>query len=347
MRILYLEQGKPDKEVCKLLTDNLIGTPGKSLVYQHMKVSEKLAYIVDPFFLSVKIGGKTVGTACFIPRETHHRSASIPSYYIRYFAFRNAFRSSSGALDRMDKNSLLKNEIKEVLTGKPLGAPDPHLIYAYVDPDNVRSRRIIDSFGFREVGRFKTVFFSRFWPKISDKVEISSERDWQTLQQQIRDFYKDYGFYTSANLGYQQGYYVYRNKGQIVAGLQAKKEHWKIHEIPEGKHLISWVSRIPLLNRIFHRDFKFLSLEGIFYLPGFEDRLPVLLEHVLATSGRHTAIACVDPDTELYHQLHGLDLGFVQQLTSEKEMAVVARGEGVNWEWLKGNPVYVSAFDNM
>jgi len=347
MRILNIEKGAPSKDILDLLNNNIIGTPGKSLVYQHQTTSDKLAFVKEPVFLSVRLGGKVIGTAAFLPRQVSWQGDEMPAFYIRYFAFRNAFRSKSDALKKLEKQSVLKTEIHEVLTGVPLDLKGKHLFYAYVDPGNIRSSRLIESFGFEQVGTFKTVFFSRFFPKRNSSVSRLKEEDKPEVLGQLRTGNRTLDFFFTENLGFKDNYFVYKEGGEIVAGVQANAEHWKVHEIPGGKNLINIVSSIPLLNKLFNKEFRFVSLEGLFVKVGHEHVVEKLLEHVLGEHQRNTAIICLDANDKLYQLFHQMNRGFIRFLSDEKEMAVVAKLNGFAKKASGQRPVYVSALDNM
>jgi len=342
MKYLQFEQGRPTEDILDLLQNNIIGTPGKSLVYQHMKTSEKLDFIQDPAFLSLRLGGKVVGTACFINREVSVPNQTKKATYIRYFSFRQAFRSSNDPVGRIKKSSLLKSELESFFEGQ-----NDQIQYAYVDPGNVRSRRVIEGYGFEQVGVFRTVFMSRFYPKRSFKATIASNSELKDLLPAIKEFYKDHGLYFDHNLGYQNSYFVIKDNDRILAGIEANPEYWKVREIPGGKALINIVSRVPLINRIFNKDFRFLSLEGVYYLPGYEHLITPLVEHALHQHRRHTAIICLDPKSGVYKLFKEMDRGFIRKLTDEKEMAVMVRADNeLRGEMMK-MPIYVSGFDNM
>lgn len=347
MRLLHLAHGEPEQSIRELLTQNIIGTPGKSMVYQQLCVSQKLDHIPDPYFLSVRLGQKVVGTSCFIRRPVAVANLKREAFYIRYFAFRNRFRSQNDALERLHKKSVLRSEVEEVLNGAHFDLTGQPLCYAYVDPGNIRSLRIIMSFGFRNVGSFKTVFFSRFSPVLSSNVESVKGNTKEEVFRLIREAYSKHAFYTEENIGYADGLYVLRKEGKVLAALQANPEHWHVHELPGSRHLINVVSRVPYVRRLFHRDFRFLSIEGLYVRSGYENTLEELIEGVLALTRRHTAIMCLDPSAPEYDLVRQLDRGFIRHLTNEKELHVMARGPKEVLSQIEGMPIYVSAFDNM
>ncbi|MEQ8472375.1 MAG: hypothetical protein RIC35_14375 [Marinoscillum sp.] len=347
MRLLTITRGEPGDAIRELLNTNVIGTPGKSLVYQHLRVDDKLDHIQEPIFLSVVIGGKPVGTCCLVKRLTWSGGESINSYYIRYFSFKSSFRSSTNILERPAKQSALKWEIQQVLDGNFLSPSGPHVFYAYVDPSNIRSGRIVHSFGFKELGRFRTVFYSRFNPKLYEGIKIIEKSELILFKQRLKESYIQSSLFTHENIGFEDGCLAYYHQGRIVAALQANPEHWSIFEIPGSKYLIHLISWVPFLNRLLNKEFRFLSVEGVFLEEGFEHLLSPLLEGALKIKNRNTAILCLDPGSDLYGRMQNLNRGFISRLTSEKEMAVVVKGNGFEVNHLRKNPVYVSGFDNM
>lgn len=346
MKGLDFEKGKPSAEIRELLNNNIIGTPGKSLVYQHKKTNEKLDYINDPAFLSLKLKDKVVGTASFISRKIWNRNKQINACYIRYFAFKNSFRSKSDPISRINKSSLIKDAVSSIFKDDSEWHNDTHF-YAYVDPGNIRSKRIIEDFGFKLIGTFRTIFFSRFNPKTNAHIERLDSKDISAFKEKLITFYQDHDFVCLDNIGYQDGYFVFKNNGQIIAGLQANAEHWKIHEIPGGKHLIRIVSNIPYIKRIFNSEFRFLSLEGIFYENGCQHLISGLISHALATYNRNTAIACIDPRSRLYELFQKMDRGFIKNLSKENEIALALKTSEEVANNMLNAPIYVSSFDNM
>ena len=317
------------------------------MVYQHLRVAEKLDAISNTTYLSLIAGGKALGACCLIPRKFTSASKSFEAYYIRYFSFRQSLRASSNSQQRLThKKSSLRTEIKATLAGDGLEIKDP-LCFAYVDESNIRSKAIIDSFGFRKVGSFHTIFFSRMAPRMDRNVSRLDPESLSGFKVKIAEYYGDHSFVCLDNIGFEGGTLIYKKDGVILAGLQAHKEHWRVDELPSNKHLITIISKIPFLNLIFQRDFKFLSIEGFFCEPGYEHTLEPLIESALVLNGRNTAIACADPKSPYYDQLSAIDGGMIRYFTKEKEIALVARGREELLDEISEKPIYVSGFDNM
>ncbi len=346
-RRVNIKEGAPSKAVADILYQNIIGTPGKSLVYQHLKTKEKISKLGNSSFLSLEIGGRPVGACCFINREVSLASKKIKAYYIRYFSFKHLFRSSESLQPKTrEKGGAIRAEIKDVLKGKGLSNQNP-LLYAYVDESNHRSKSLIDDFGFQRIGTFRTVFFSRFSPKKSNSVYQLEPAEFAEFRDKIRTKYQKHSLVITDNIGFNNGCFEYRENGNVIAGVQAHPEHWRIYEVPGSRFLIKLVSRIPWINRIINIDFHFLSIEGLFGDPNRPDVINNLLESVLVHFERNTLIACMDVRSEGYQLLTQLNRGFIKHLTSEKEIAVVGYGDKEILDKVRSHPIYVSGFDNM
>lgn len=347
MAFLTVQKGS-DKEILDLLKENTIGTPGKSMVYRHKRIEEKLRHIPEPWFVTLRLRDQLTGTACFCKRTVRLKGDPGKAFYIRYFTFRQKFRSASDLArgSSPGKKSKIKQEIMDLLAGKDL--PANHLYYAYVDPDNVRSLRQIEAFGFKTAGTFKTVFFSRFFPNLHADVSQLGESTSAEIIDRINREYAAFELFSSENIFYENGFFVLRENGGVVAGLQAHREHWEILALsgPNGKRLLRLLGTIPLLNRLLSPDFHFLSVECLFCDKGKEKQLELLLEHCLAHFRCHTAITCLDPSSTQYKTLSRLNNGWISRFVKEKTMAVVVKSDGPDERPLTG-PCYVSAFDVM
>jgi hypothetical protein len=84
-RRVNIKEGAPSSAVSDILYQNIIGTPGKSLVYQHLKTKEKISKLGKSTFLSLELGGRPVGACCFIDCEVSVASKKIKVYYTIFF----------------------------------------------------------------------------------------------------------------------------------------------------------------------------------------------------------------------------------------------------------------------
>ena len=109
-------------------------------------------------------------------------------------------------------------------------------------------------------------------------------------------------------------------------------------------------THLPLLSRLFNPDdFKFIAVEGLFFLPGYEQDVFLLLESILAEVGIHTAMLWLDDQSELYHFfLRSGQLGLLHHLEKPSPVKVMIRfldHAPEEIEAYRHAPVYVSALD--
>lgn len=342
LQTLLIER-KPGAGVEHLLLDNIVGTPGRSMVYQHLKTGEKLRHIPDPYFVSLVRNKKALATCCFCRRESDGRTL----FYARYFSFHSALRKRGHKqLDRAGRNSLVREEIHQLLSGTYFDASSENIFYAYLDSDNERSRRLTEEFGFRRVRSFASLVFSRWQPKASPHVYRLSEDEWKALKPELSRFYSDHTFFTTENLFYKGNYFALRENGEIVAGIQANPEEWKVYEMPgiSGKVLMKLFPRFKFLRRIFNPHYQFLSIEGVYFRNGYENRLEPLMTHVLNEFGVHSAVLCLDTSSAIYREIKKLDLGLMSRLRKEKLMDIIVKENGGQLIDLD-RPAYISCFD--
>lgn len=342
-------------EVLEILIHNIIGTPGVSMLYKHMNVRDKIGKIWNPYFINLMKGTKLIGTCCFCRRMTANAGREIHSFYVRYFSFKQGYRKNRNTERSISGTSLLKEEVKSVLAGKVLGVNPSERFYhyAYVDPRNTRSARLCKEFGFEPVRNYTTIIFNRIAPKDDSRIKIveASPSDEVMVRKLLSDFYKNYTMFSFDNLFHDHKYYVIKNRdNKIVAGVQVNPDQWKILSLPgiSGKLILNTFTHIPVLNRLFNKNYRFLTLEGIYYTAGYEHYLEILFESLLAKYKLNSAIIVVDSETQLYKTLKSLNLGLVDKLNKEVNGNVICKFINFTNEEkqsFKTHPAYVSGID--
>lgn len=340
----------PNRELLELLNQNVIGTPGVSMRYQHCQVEEKINRIIDPYFINVIRAGQIAGTCCFCNRITLNQGKSIRSFYIRYFSFKDSFRRKSAPTKTVSGNSSLRKEIEMMLIGNGLNCkPDEKFFhYAYVDPRNERSALLCKEFGFEPIRQFTAVVFSRFFPTVSQYkiIEVKAEEAHELLT----TFYGTWNTFSVENLSNRTYAFMEDEHGQRVAGVLISPDHWKIHAMPGwmSTAMLTIFSRLPVLNKLLNKNFNFLSVDGMYVLPGYEKYVEKLLESLLAKHRLNTAIIMVDVNSKMYTMLQSLKLGIVNKIRKEVKGDVIARFVNFTAEEkaaFKNHPVYISGMD--
>ena len=352
MNLRYLTVSTaPSDELLELLNNNIIGTPGQSMLYQHLGVNEKIGKIKNPYFLNLERSGHIAGTACFCKRVTRTRANAATSFYVRYFSFKDIFRRKSASVRLQQKPSVIREEVNRVLGGEKLDVQhgEKFLHYAYVDTRNERSAVLCREFGFEPVRQYTTLTFSRLFPKTSNVYKIV-ELDAAIVQPLLQEFYGEFSLVSFANLQGNKYYFLENNDGKRIAGVQVNPDEWKIHSLPGFfmNSLIGVFSATPILNRILSKRFRFLTFENFYWAPGNENCLETLLEHLLAKYKVNTGLCIVDRESKMFNVLKSLKLGVLNRINKEVAGDVICRFENFSdseKSVFKNTPAYISGID--
>lgn len=346
-RILSIRR-QPSPQLLQLLRNNVIGTPGRGMLYQHLEVHDKIDKIQEPYFVVLERNGQLAGTCCFCGRETKMGDNFLRGFYVRYFSFSNIFRRSSVASAGVNKSGRLKAEVEDLLQGTGLNvAPDdPFYHYAYVDPRNERSAVLCEAFGFEKVREYTTVVFSRLMPSTRREVSLTTP---ERARELLSHAYANHSMHTFENLMNRPYYHVEEN-GIVVAGVQVNPDRWKILSMPgaAGNLMLNLFSKTPFLNRLLNRNFRFLTVESIFCLPGHEKALEELLETLLHRYRVYSAIAVVDTQSPELRALQALRLGLVNALSAPVTGHVIVRFRNMTEEMkhqFRTLPAFISGID--
>ena len=313
------------------------------MLYAQTNVKEKLAELRDPRFANLYLGKSLIGTICFLPRQVCNKAVDQKVFYVRYFTFLEKFRSS-GTTKRKGKSNTLREEVQRLMNGEGLEAQEEPMLFAYVDKENIRSRRLIDEFGFRKAGSFRTVLFTRFFPKSHKNVRQIKLDEWDGILALLRDYYHDYSLVSLNNLKKANSYFVIEENDAPVCGGQANPDRWRILSLLgfSGKMMMALIPKIPILRRLFNANYRFVFLEYTFCRTGYEKHLSKLFESILASYNLNSAILCLDPTAQLYEQVHKIPLGFSHGVMGEKEIEIVIKSSDF---LLPTPPFYVSGPD--
>lgn len=350
MDFTYLEvQHHPSKQIEALLKDNVIGTPGLSMLYQHLGVEQKLYSIAKPHFVVIQRKNSLIATCCFCERNFQ----GTVGFYVRYFAFTKGFRiKGAPQLKGNVKASGIREEISSILKGQGLLLPEQtrFFFYAYLDPRNPRSANVCEEFGFVPIRKYTTRLFSRIFlrdhPTLDIKQISSSAERIRTL---LTSFYSNYNHFNTENLN-NIYYYVEDGRGDILAGVQVNPDAWRVLTLPGnyGKTLLEAFDRTPFLSRLLSKNLKFLAVEGMYCKPGESAVFEKLLETLLYKHQVHTAIMVVDTASSLYTLTQQLNLGMLAKISPEVHGHVIANFQGVSEAFVqqqKDTPSYISVHD--
>ena len=350
-----------DEEILALLDETVIGAEG-GMQYTMQNIAAKIkAYGSGIYFLSLYRKSRLAGVIGMCRRTTSTAGKNYDSTHLRYLTVRSAFQTESAILPK-EMGTHLKESFKHklfMLFSKPYYFPaeaaetdEKHVMYAYVESKNERSKNLINQAGYEYIRSFLTVAFSRFTPKKNPRVSRLSPARYAEMNSKLKDFYSGYCFYTDEFNFYNDRYYVMQEGNEIVAGVSVIPTSYKVVNIPGvwGWLLMKIMPEVPYLKRLFRPgEFRFLVLGAIYCRKGSEQLLPDLFEAACAEEEFNTALTWLDDHSELYDSLRtNRRMGTLNRILNAKPGLVYASFTNLTSDEkdrFYDSPVYISGFD--
>ena len=306
--------------------------------YEHYYARHHLQLIPHPNIFTLRDGDEILGAVVLCRRTLRDGRTA---YYIRYFA----------ASPKIKGKGLVGRISPTVMDFILSEATEPTIFYASTEYYNRRVKRITEEVGFQQLARTFTFGFSRLTPRVKGEVAVITGAEFQAFLPQLEAFYADYAFWVTDNLDVDDQYFVLREKGEVIAGVQAHQGLWRVSNMPGfvGRYLLPLVPYTPL-GRIFDpREFRFLGLEGIYVKAGHEHRLQDLFETVLHRMGLHAALFWMvehDPlrDRILRHNRMGILHFFVRSVLA-RFWATFHHIDPAEEAGIRQQPYYISSLD--
>jgi RimJ/RimL family protein N-acetyltransferase len=319
-----------------LLQRTIYGTHGPQ--YSHTGQAEKIRHITGPYFFDLWVGEELAGTYCLSERSVRTLAKPVPGYYGRYLAVAAAHQGHG-------YGHLLKQEAVRYIKRTQ---PGPHLFYSYVEGANARSLQISAKAGFYPLAQFEALVFGRLYPQRDLRFSQLPAAEQPAMRARLVVAYQAYSLVQFDQLFDGGNYFVLRENGEIIAGVQANPVRWRIVAMPglSGRLLLRVLPHVPVLRRLIKPDnHEFAALEALYVQPGREPELLRLLESVLAHFGYTSALVMLDTSSPLHKYLKNSGkLGLLQALKQPTYSQVLVKPNGLNQEQVK--PLfYASAFD--
>lgn len=337
---IWIRQDVP-QEIIAFLKTVRFGTEGA--IYEHLGTEDRVAHIKAPYLAYATKEGALVACMLMSRVESLQNGVPLDSYYIRYFSAHPDFKGQ-GITKRL--SGLFIEAFQAQL-------PDNTLLYAAMEGGNKRSVSIVEKVGFTSKKSVQTFGFSRFFPKKNTAIEQLLDQEGRVaMLEKLHSFYQKYTIFHPQNIFQKDQYYVLRDQGEIVAGVQVHKTVWRIQNMPgwTGKVLLNVVPRLPLLNKMINPNwFEFITFEGIYYKAGYEAQLFSLMEGLLAKENLKTAIFWLAADSPITKMLNEkAKLGIIHALVKDTVSYMTFNGKALTAETteaLEKYPPYISSFD--
>lgn len=266
---------QPSEAIFSLLDKTIYGTKGVKI--SHRDTKKKLTELFQPEFHTLWENNKLLAVSIYCKRSVMINAERVDSYYIRYFSVDSLYQGMG--LGRF-LTECSEGHYRKTIKNKTI-------FYAYIEDRNIKSSGVAKHFEMRSIGKFTTLFFSRFFPRLNEHCDKASVEELALINNRLKEQYKDYVTVNFNRIGYEENYYVYKENGEIVAGIQGVKTHWQLKSIPG---IVGWLTChvfpfIPIVNRIANgKKFLFVGFEGIYYQEDKLVELIKLMEHVLASN---------------------------------------------------------------
>lgn len=327
------------EEILELLNETTLGTNGA--MYRHLDTSTRIKEIDTPLFLTMERNGKVLGNVTFCQRGEH--------WYIRYFAFRSFLQRGKKSKLNDKGNSILKQELTkffdQVFEGSSERKPIQSM-YAYIDPNNDRSKWMSQNFGFKTIAQLSTQTFSRISPKKSNRiVELNN---WEEVKSIVEENFSDYQYYFDVHCSKPPYFGIKDEKGELLAFARFTTVNWEIVRMPGimGGILTKLIPFIPFLNRIIRpKNHQFLVPEIVWCKNKDEKLLNELFEGVLALKNQHLILWWVDQKDSFYRAIQSkIKWGILHKLIGTTPVDVVQRTQSTAANE-STTPVFVNAID--
>jgi len=347
-----------------ILNHAVQGSEG-GLRFSLQNIAPRIAAYKDQIrFVSLYKKNKITGTVGSCYRVSGSGNLRYPTSYLRYLAFQSIYQSDSGwrkkrkVLIKPEKDDSFKQKTLEIFS-KPhlldlndVFEGDKHIMYAFVESMNERSKNIVHQAGYEYIRSFLTVAFSRFSPKPDKRVLKLRDDEKNRMESLLWEYYREYSFFSTDYSFFGDKYYVLKEGDEIIAGVCAIPSVYKVYDVPGiwGWVMMKVLPKTPYFRRLFHPgEFRYLVFDAIYCKEGRENLLGKLFESACATEGFHTALTWLDDHSQLYDKMRTIvKMGALNRMLNAKPGLVYSRFINIpenEKEYFYNAPAYISGFD--
>jgi hypothetical protein len=352
------------EDVIDILNRAVQGSEG-GLRFSLQNVDKRIAAYKDQIrFVSLYKKNQVTGTvgSCF--RISGQGKLRYPTSYLRYLAFQSTYQSDRTWRKRTrekikpEKDYSFKQKTLEIFSRPHLldlqnvFEGDKHIMYAFVESMNERSKNLVHQAGYEYIRSFLTVAFSRFSPRQDKRVSRLSANEKPAMEKLLLDFYREYSFFTTTYSFYNDKYLVLKENGEIVAGVCAIPASFKVYDVPGvwGWVMMKVLPKTPFLRRLFRPgEFRYLVFDAIYCMEGKEDQLAALFESACAIEGFNTGLIWLDDRSQLYDRIRTrVRMGALNRMLNAKPGLVYTKFINLTEEekeYFYDAPAYISGFD--
>jgi len=350
--------------IIDILSHAIQGSEG-GLRFSLQNIAPRIAAYKDRIrFVSLYKKNQIMGTVGSCYRVSGQGNLRYPTSYLRYLAFQTTYQSDLSWRERRkarkkpEKDDSFKQKTLEIFS-KPhlldlsdVFEGDKHVMFAFVESMNERSKNIVHQAGYEYVRSFLTVAFSRFSPKPDQRVTKLRTEEKEKIESLLMEYYRDYSFFSTDYSFYGDNYYVLKEGDEIIAGVNAIPSVYKVYDVPGiwGWVMMRVLPKTPYFRRLFKPgEFRYLVFDAIYCKEGKEALLANLFDSICASEGYNTGLTWLDDRSSLFDKIRsGVKMGALNRMLNAKPGLVYTRFLNLSEyekEAFYNAPAYISGFD--
>lgn len=311
----FVQNEWPSEAVKTLIKNTVLGSNGAR--YRHINAAQQLKNLDSPIYFSLMAKESCLGNITLCQRRE--------SLYLRYFTFHHRFQASLNS-NKREKSQLspLKEYVRNFLNS--LTQEKNQAIYAYIEPDNLRSLHMAKEFGFSPKTYIAMFHFSRRFPKNSRQFKLL------TFDEAIPFIRSQYGeqtyYFENPNSGIYAGWFVH-DQLSLVARFHVGC--WEIQSFKGkfGNALIKALPWLPYVNKLINPEYhKFSAFDSFLSLTqSIETReVNAFLSAGLAHFKVRHMMHWVDESSPQSHYVKFVRWGLLQRILGKKQIYLVVKG---------------------
>ena len=315
-------------------------------------------------FVSLYKKNKITGTVGSCYRISGQGNLRYPTSYLRYLAFQSTYQTNlnwrkrrEAAIKPVNDDSFKQRTLEifskpHLLDLNNVFEGDKHVMYAFVESMNERSKNLVHQSGYEYIRSFLTVAFSRFSPKTDQHVVKLRDEEKGKMESLLLEYYRDYSFFSTEYSFFGDKYYVLKEGDEIIAGVSTIPSVYKVYNVPGiwGWVMMRVLPKVPYFRRLFRPgEFRYLVFDSIYCKQGREYLLANLFESACAAEGFHTALTWLDDRSQLYDKIRtGVKMGALNRMLNAKPGLVYTRFINLTEkekDYFYDAPAFISGFD--
>jgi hypothetical protein len=350
--------------IIDILNHAVQGSEG-GMRFSLQNIAPRIAAYKDQIrFVSLYKKNQITGTvgSCF--RISGQGKLCFPTSYLRYLAFQSTYQSDinwrkrTETLIKHEKDDTFKQKTLEIFSKphlldlKNVFEGDKHVMYAFVESMNERSKNLVHAAGYEYIRSFLTLAFSRFNPKPDKRVKKLGDQQKEKMKLLLLDYYTDHSFFTAEYAFFGDRYYVLKEGNEIIAGVNVIPSVYKVYDVPGvwGWVMMKVLPKIPYFRRLFRPgEFRYLVFDAVYCKKGREDQLAALFESACSAEGYNTGLTWLDDRSDLYDKMRTIvKMGALNRILNAKPGLVYTKFINLTEEEKEhfyDAPAYISGFD--